>query len=59
MEKMAKGQWSLERTLAEALDEVVAEWDAARAEEDHRTGITQDTGGIALARIALARWKAK
>ena len=38
-----------------ALLEVVAEWDAHHADEDHRSGYTLDTGGIAQARAAIAR----
>ena len=41
--------------LLAALLEVVAEWDARHADEDHRSGYTLDTGGIAQARAAIAR----
>lgn len=41
--------------LLAALREIVAEWDTQHADEDHRTGYTLDTGGIAQARAAIAR----
>ena len=41
--------------LLAALRELVAEWDTDHADEDHRTGYTLDTGGIAMARAAIAR----
>lgn len=41
--------------LRDALCELLAEWDAAHAHEDHRTGITPPTAGIEMARDALAR----
>ena len=41
--------------LLAALLEVVAEWDARHADEDHRRGYTLDTGGIAQARVAIAK----
>ena len=43
--------------LAQALDELVAEWDTSHADEDHRTGYTADTFGIELARRAPAAYK--
>ena len=41
--------------LLAALREVVGEWDEAHADEDNRTGFTPDTGGIAFARIIIAK----
>ena len=41
--------------LLEALQELVAEWDARHAAEDHRSGYTLDTAGIAMARAAIAK----
>jgi hypothetical protein len=41
--------------LLAALEELIAEWDAMHADEDHRTGYTLDTGGIRMARAAIAR----
>jgi hypothetical protein len=41
--------------LLYALRELVAEFDSRHADEDHRTGYTLDTGGIAAARAAIAR----
>ena len=41
--------------LLAALEELIAEWDATHADEDHRTGYTLDTGGIRMARDAIAR----
>ena len=41
--------------LLAALEELIAEWDATHADEDHRTGYTLDTGGIRMAREAIAR----
>ena len=41
--------------LLDALMEIVAEWDTRHADEDHRTGYTLDTGGIAQARAVIAR----
>ena len=38
-----------------ALEEIVAEWDTIHAEEDHRTGYTLDTAGIAMARAAISK----
>ena len=40
--------------LLAALQELVAEWDARHADEDHRTGYTLDTWGVQLARAAIA-----
>lgn len=40
--------------LLAALQELLAEWDARHADEDHRTGYTLDTAGIAAARAAIA-----
>jgi hypothetical protein len=39
--------------LRDALRELVGEWDASHAHEDHRTGYTLDTGGIRMARALL------
>ena len=39
--------------LLEALQELVAEWDAQHADQDHRTGYTLDTYGVQLARSAI------
>lgn len=41
--------------LLAALEELIAEWDAEHADEDHRTGYTLDTNGIRMAREAIAR----
>ena len=41
--------------LLAALEELIAEWDAKHADEDYRTGYTLDTGGIRMARDAIAR----
>ena len=41
--------------LLAALQELIGEWDAVHADEDHRTGYTLDTGGISMARAAIAR----
>ena len=41
--------------MLEALQELVAEWDARHAAEDHRSGYTLDTAGIAMARAAIAK----
>ena len=39
--------------LLATLAELVAEWDALHADEDHKTGYTLDTGGIIAARALL------
>ena len=41
--------------LLAALSELVAEWDNDHADEDHQSGITPETGGIILARMAIAK----
>ena len=41
--------------LLKTLQELVAEWDTRHAEEDHRSGYTLDTAGIAMARAAIAK----
>ncbi len=42
------------RRLFEALSEIIAEWDAERAEKDSpQNGFLEDTFGIDLARAAL------
>ena len=42
-------------TLLEACSELLAEWDADHADEDHRTGITPETYGIQLIRQAIKK----
>jgi hypothetical protein len=39
--------------LVEALRELLAEWDVMHADEDQRSGITEETGGIVGARALL------
>lgn len=41
--------------LLAALQELVAEFDERHAHEDHRTGYTLDTAGIAAARAAISK----
>ena len=41
--------------LLAALEELVAEWDIAHEDEDHRTGYTLDTPGIEWARAAILK----
>ena len=41
--------------LLNALQELVAEWDTRNAAEDHRSGYTLGTAGIAMARAAIAK----
>jgi hypothetical protein len=40
-------------TLIEVLSEIVAEWDIRHENENHQTGFTLDTSGIAQAREML------
>lgn len=41
--------------MMEALEELIGEWETDHADENHQTGYTMPSGGLLMARAALAK----